>query len=192
MRRVTRKGLTVEDKRLWRHVAESVTPLPGRAPADLGDAEPPPAPPAPVAAPAEPKQSSPPDKPRHGPPAPPPLAPLERRERQRLNRGQREVQAVLDLHGHRETEAHFALHGFLARHHAEGAAIVLVITGKGETMGSGATRGVLRRLVPLWLAEPAMRRIVLGFENAGRRHGGEGALYVRLRRRKGQNPAEHR
>lgn len=74
---------------------------------------------------------------------------------------------------------------------ASGHALVLVITGKGDPerlMSSGPAfgegRGVLKRAVPLWLAEPDLRAVVVGFESAGRRHGGEGALYVRIRRRR--------
>jgi len=80
---------------------------------------------------------------------------------------------------------------FLLDAQANGHGVVLVITGKGDPerlAGLGAAfgegRGVLRRAVPLWLAEPDLRGVVLGFESAGRRHGGEGALYVRIRRRK--------
>jgi DNA-nicking Smr family endonuclease len=58
--------------------------------------------------------------------------------------------------------------------------MVLIITGKG---GRGGEAGVLRRQVPLWLALPEFRDLVIGFEDAHIAHGGEGALYVRLRRR---------
>ena len=47
-------------------------------------------------------------------------------------------------------------------------------------------RGVLRRQVPLWLQLPDLREIVVGFEEAHVGHGGEGALYVRLRRARGE------
>ena len=58
-----------------------------------------------------------------------------------------------------------------------------MITGKGRNGGEGeATRGVLRRLVPIWLASAELRAVVVGFDEAGRAHGGAGALYVRLRR----------
>ena len=80
---------------------------------------------------------------------------------------------------------------FLIEAQASGHSLVLVITGKGDPerlMSSGPAfgegRGVLKRAVPLWLAEPDLRAVVVGFESAGRRHGGEGALYVRIRRRR--------
>lgn len=67
---------------------------------------------------------------------------------------------------------------------ARNARLVLVITGKGAR-GEGE-RGVLKRQVPHWLALPEFRTLVVGFENAHITHGGEGALYVRLRRTRGE------
>jgi DNA-nicking Smr family endonuclease len=112
---------------------------------------------------------------------------LDRPLRRALARGQTQIEARIDLHGMTQADAHGALFGFLRRTQAQGVAVVLVITGKG---GPGATdgrfgdgqRGILRRLVPLWLSLPEMRRVVSGFSEAGPRHGGGGALYVRLRR----------
>jgi DNA-nicking Smr family endonuclease len=115
------------------------------------------------------------------PPAPPPLAPLGRRERSQLSRGRKEIDARLDLHGMTQARAHRALSGFLHRAHDDGLTFVLVITGKGK-MGSESERGVLRRQVPQWLNLPEFRSLVVGFEEAHIGHGGEGALYVRIRR----------
>ena len=126
-------------------------------------------------------------------PAPPPFKPapappgLERRERRGLQRGTLPIEARIDLHGLYQAEAHAALVGFLMRARASGFARVLVVTGKGGENGAAAEmfseRGVLRRSVPHWLRGPDLRGVVLGFEEAGRQHGGAGALYVRLRRR---------
>jgi DNA-nicking Smr family endonuclease len=110
------------------------------------------------------------------------LAPLGRREKSRLSRGRSEIDARLDLHGMTQTRAHRALHGFLQRAHGEGHTFVLVITGKGKVGGGEAARGVLRRQVPQWLSLPEFRSLVVGFEEAHIGHGGEGALYVRIRR----------
>jgi DNA-nicking Smr family endonuclease len=79
--------------------------------------------------------------------------------------------------------AHRALFGFLQRAHSDGMTFVLVITGKGK-MGAESERGVLRRQVPQWLSLPEFRALVVGFEEAHIGHGGEGALYVRIRRSK--------
>jgi DNA-nicking Smr family endonuclease len=119
--------------------------------------------------------------PRATKPAPPPLAPLGRRERSQLSRGRKEIEARLDLHGMTQTRAHRALSGFLQRAHLDGLTFVLVITGKGK-MGAESERGVLRRQVPHWLSQPEFRALVVGFEEAHIGHGGEGALYVRIRR----------
>ena len=113
---------------------------------------------------------------------PPPLAPLGRRERSHLSRGRKEIEARLDLHGMTQTRAHRALSGFLQRAHSDGLTFVLIITGKGRTIGAESERGVLRRQVPLWLNLPEFRTLVVGFEEAHIGHGGEGALYVRIRR----------
>jgi DNA-nicking Smr family endonuclease len=115
------------------------------------------------------------------PPSPPPLAPLGRRERSQLSRGRKEIDARLDLHGMTQIRAHRVLQDFLHRAHADGLTFVLVITGKGKT-GAASERGILRRAVPQWLALPEFRTMVVGFEEAHIGHGGEGALYVRIRR----------
>jgi len=112
-------------------------------------------------------------------PVVPALAPLGRRERARLSRGRSEIEARLDLHGMTQMRAHRALSNFLQRAHHDGLTFVLVITGKGKT---GGERGVLRRQVPQWLSLPEFRGFVVGFEEAHIGHGGEGALYVRIRR----------
>ena len=96
-------------------------------------------------------------------------------------RGRSDIEARLDLHGMTQPHAHRALSVFLQRAHLEGLTFVLVITGKGK-MGSGTERGVLRRQVPQWLSQPEFRALVVGFEEAHVGHGGEGALYVRIRR----------
>jgi len=116
------------------------------------------------------------------PPVPPPLAPLGRRERSKLSRGRKDIDARLDLHGMTQTKAHRVLLNFLHHAQADGMSFVLVITGKGRTVGPESERGVLRRQVPHWLGLPEFRSLIVGFEEAHIGHGGEGALYVRVRR----------
>jgi DNA-nicking Smr family endonuclease len=111
-------------------------------------------------------------------PAPPPLAPLGRRMRARVVRGRETLDARIDLHGLTQAQAHSALLHFLRNAQARDARLLLVITGKGR----GSEPGVLRRQVPQWLGLPEFRSLVVGFENAHIAHGGEGALYVRVRR----------
>jgi DNA-nicking Smr family endonuclease len=182
-----RRPLSAEEKRLWAHVARHVKPMKGKAHPEEPEAETAPAgPPSPTpnpraAAPMQPLKP----QPR---PAVPPLAPVERKTLLALRRRTRAVDGTIDLHGMRQEEAHFALIGFLHRAQRSGHAIVLVITGKGGAASPGALfeeRGVLRRMVPHWLRLPDLRSLVVGFEEASPHHGGSGALYVRLRRRRG-------
>jgi DNA-nicking Smr family endonuclease len=124
------------------------------------------------------------------PAPPPPLADFERRKSRRIASGKIEVDARIDLHGLRQSDAHARLRGFLLQAHGNGLKTVLVITGKGgeepadrlANLVGERQRGVLRRNVPHWLGEPELRAIVLSFTQAGARHGGAGALYVQLRR----------
>ena len=118
-----------------------------------------------------------------------PLAPIERPLLRKISRGQQAIDAVLDLHGLRQHEAHERLRRFLHQSQVNHARLVLVVTGKGTSPakthdGEGHGKGVLRRLVPDWLRMPDLRAVVLGFEEAAPHQGGSGALYVRLRKRR--------
>jgi DNA-nicking Smr family endonuclease len=176
-----RRQLSDEDRSLWTSVARSIMPLRRRK----RDAEP-------AAKPAEPAEIGEAVVPRavarqkSAPAAKsPPLAPFDRRLKQRVARGRDAIDARIDLHGRTQREAHGALLSFLHRAQADGAKIVLVVTGKGarqDAPGGSSERGVLRRQVPMWLALPEFRPFVVGFEEAHVSHGGQGALYVRLRR----------
>ena len=179
-----KRSLSEEERALWEIVARQTKPLrkkprAAKAPSD-SVALPDTAKSATVAKPISHPRIPHPAKPKL-PPAPPPLAPLGRRERSQLSRGKKEIDARLDLHGMTQIHAHRALSGFLQRAHSEGLTFVLVITGKGK-MGAESERGVLRRQVPQWLSQPEFRSLVVGFEEAHIGHGGEGALYVRIRR----------
>ena len=177
------RRLSDEEIALWTEVARSVArrrgatlPMPSN-------------PVGPGRAPAPPPISAEPPSSRPAKPAAPPLAPIERRLRRELARGRAAIDAALDLHGLTQAEAHQALRGFLRHSQARGARLVIIVTGKGGPLGEPGRwhneRGVLRRLTPHWLRESDLRSVVLGFEEAGRAHGGSGALYVRLRRLNG-------
>lgn len=109
---------------------------------------------------------------------------LGRRMRRSVARGKAAIEARLDLHGLTQIQAYDALLRFLRAASARDARLVLVITGKGKrgTIDDERQRGVLRRQVPQWLSLPEIRDYVLGFEDAHVTHGGEGALYIRIRR----------
>jgi DNA-nicking Smr family endonuclease len=173
---MNRRRLSDDERALWRGVARGVKPL--RRAADLEvDVAPN------QAAQRMPQQSI--RKERPAAKQPPALSQFDRRLRQRVARGQADIDVRLDLHGMTQTQAHAALLRFLMQAQARDARIALVVTGKG---GAGPTaamgeRGVLRRQVPLWLSLPEFRRFIVSFEQAHATHGGEGALYLRLRRR---------
>ncbi|MFC4175289.1 Smr/MutS family protein [Microvirga sp. GCM10011540] len=179
------RPLSPEERRLWGQVVRSVKPLKGKLPPPEPEPE---EQPATATAPVREVVLAPspsPSLPRKPPVTP--LAPLERKTVKALRRGTRQVDSVIDLHGMRQEEAHYALINFLHRAQGSGYGIVLVITGKGGAAGPGLfeERGVLRRMVPHWLRLPDLRSLVVGFEEASPQHGGSGALYVRLRRRRG-------
>ena len=180
-----KRALSREEVELWESVAKQAKPLRKRPRSPKASAE--------VTEefllvsklPSAPKPPATPRKIPTAPPAPPPLAPLGRRERSQLSRGRKEIDARLDLHGMTQIRAHRRLFAFLQRAHSEGLTFVLVITGKGKVGGLESERGVLRRQVPEWLSLPEFRSLVVGFEEAHIGHGGEGALYVRVRRARG-------
>jgi len=176
-----RRALSEDERELWEIVAKQVKPLRKHRVAKAHAT--PPAGPSPVTQTSRPSPTVRPvaaaPAPRVAKPAVPPLAPLGKRERTKLSRGRSEIEARLDLHGMTQMRAHRALTGFLHRAHHDGLTFVLVITGKGK---SGGESGVLRRQVPEWLSLPEFRAFVVGFETAHIGHGGEGALYVRIRR----------
>ena len=106
----------------------------------------------------------------------------------RMSRGKLKPEGRIDLHGMTLAEAHPALEDFILWSHAAGKRLVLVITGKGKVKDEGgpmpARHGVLRHQVPQWLALPPLASAVLEVRPAHIRHGGEGAYYVYLRRRR--------
>jgi DNA-nicking Smr family endonuclease len=184
-----RRAVNPDELALWDWAMTGTAPLPGRRPAST------PTPPTPLAPPSEeaaeapaapsprrpmPRRSTP-----SAPAGPLPLDParpvgLDRRTWLRLKRGQQPIDARLDLHGLTQEEAHRRLDVFLAEAQVRGHRCVLVITGRGLVRG-----GVLRRMVPRWLTEPPNRDRVLSYSPARIQHGGEGALYLLVRRRGG-------
>ena len=172
MTRTTRReppGLTAEDLALWRHATSGDAPLRARTTAAPG--VPAAKAPAPDVRPAEPPL------PRAGR-APAAAGGVDARTMQRLRRGQIAVERRLDLHGMTQAQAHRAVSRALAAGQEDGVRCLLVITGKG--VGAGA--GVLRAMLPRWLAEPPDAGRVLAAAPARQRDGGAGAFYVLLRK----------
>ncbi len=174
------------DAELWARVARSAKPI------AKGRIAPTVEPPKPRA--NAPAKDAPPPLPKRAPkPAvkPAPAArgeALNRQTARQLERGRLPLEARLDLHGMRQREAHAALRRFLKAAQGKGHRHVLVITGKGAAADTTKPffeldeRGVLRQAVPHWLTAPDLAPVVLSYAEAPRRLGGEGALYVRLRK----------
>jgi DNA-nicking Smr family endonuclease len=107
----------------------------------------------------------------------------------RLRRGQVEPDARIDLHGMTQGSAHRTLFAWLAAAHARGHRLVLVVTGKGNPKNDEnapwmmSEHGVLKQMVPRWLNEPELAALIAHTRPAHAKHGGEGALYVYLRKR---------
>lgn len=117
-------------------------------------------------------------------PSPPPdrkhqTPPQDRSAERRVRRGALEIDATLDLHGHTQDSGRIALARFLQRASARGDRVVVVVTGVGR-----GGEGVLKRRLPDWLADPELRGVLSGFSQAHRAHGGAGAFYVFLKRRR--------
>jgi len=172
----------LDDSSLLQHAFRGVDPLPGRK---IGETATPSAPkqvkgnirrPAPM-----PQMTAQPAKPalpeiKHGD------APgVDKSTARRLKRGQLPIEARLDLHGHRQAEAHRALEAFIVGQASAGRRCVLVITGKGAVSQGG---GVLREMVPRWLNQSPNRERIISFTHATPADGGAGALYVLLKRRR--------
>jgi DNA-nicking Smr family endonuclease len=171
-----KRPLRPEERHIWGMVASTVHPLPGRAAskAEPSDAIPPPVPAAAAAriAPPPPAPGAKRPKPR------PDLDVIEPRRKHRIAKEREEIGARLDLHGLDQERARGVLERFLTQAWDNGFRAVLVITGKG-VQGDG----ILKRRAPEWLAAPHLAHIVAGISDAARHHGGEGALYVALKRK---------
>ncbi len=165
-----------EEARLWGHVTATVRPLPGRLSPKIEAESPAKAKPAedvPARLPVADAKAA---RSRPKPPAAPER--IEPGRHRRIIRGREPLEARIDLHGLTHDRARAALEAFLLRVWDEGYREALVITGKG-TQGEG----IIRRFTPEWLAAPPLRDIVAGVSSAHRRHGGDGALYVALKRK---------
>jgi DNA-nicking Smr family endonuclease len=116
---------------------------------------------------------------------------LDGRTAERLRRGLIDPRAKLDFHGYTEAAAHAALLAFLKNSRSRGHRLVLVVTGRGARNDEDVPplgrdqrgpRGVLKAAVPRWLNEPEFAGLIAGTQAAHRKHGGNGALYIYLRK----------
>jgi DNA-nicking Smr family endonuclease len=181
---MAKRRVTPEELELWRQVAQTVRPIKSRRRLPKEKEESPPASPAakprsakPAPAPAAAARPQAPAKPHelthglsHG---------IDRRQAERFRKGKLAIEGKIDLHGRTQQDAHDDLLAFLRRARDADKRCVLVVTGKGMT---SSKTGILRQAVPRWLNEPSFRALVLAFDYAEPQHGGEGALYVLLKR----------
>lgn len=194
------RSLTPEEKALWRKVAEKTEAMHPKRPEPLAR-------PSPVKQKAKPaanvfdpipdftiggnrNDTAPPHK------LAPPLAErlsaqpvqMDQKGFGKLKRGKLTPEGRIDLHGMTLDQAHGVLNRFILDAHAQGKRLVLVITGKGKFKDDGGPiptrRGVLKHQVPHWLNAPALRGAVLQVTQAHIKHGGSGAYYIYLRRRR--------
>ena len=111
---------------------------------------------------------------------------MDRKSYARMTSGKLKPEARIDLHGMTLDEAQPELMRFVMRAHASGQRLILVITGKGKERDDGGPipvrRGILRRHLPIWVAQAPLNSIVLELTEAHLRHGGGGAFYLYLRR----------
>lgn len=115
---------------------------------------------------------------------------MDRNLHRSMTRGKLEPEARIDLHGMTVAQAHGALNGFMLSAHARGLRLVLVITGKGRKTAPDhfapmpARAGILKHEVPMWLRTPPLAALVLELRESHRSHGGTGAYYVYLKKRR--------
>ena len=161
------RRLTPDERRLWSRVTRTVRLAPGRV-AEPEDADAPP----PAMSGAQSLVGARVAAPRPHRPGPPEDLSGQRR----IRRGQNEIDARIDLHGHTQDTAHREVVDFILRQAALGSRCVLIITGKGR-LGTG----VLRARLFDWIANPDLRPFIAGYAAAHPRHGGSGAVYLFLR-----------
>jgi DNA-nicking Smr family endonuclease len=110
---------------------------------------------------------------------------IDRNTQERFRKGDMDMDGRLDLHGFTCDEAREMVAGFIASHYSRGSRFLLIITGKGTFRKEGEERaGVLKGALPSWLSEPDIRPYILAFDTAKAKHGGSGAFYVLLRRKR--------
>ena len=184
------RGLTVEEAAAWQKLAESVTPLSGavrknQTPIASSEAMPPqtPAKTAVIAQARRDRIATPP--PKRTDPRPKHPAGLDSHWERRLKSGSLDPDFTLDLHGHGLDSAYHRLDRGVAQARAMGARVILLIAGKHrpvEAADRGASRGAIRAKVLDWLAAGPHGSAIAAVRKAHRKHGGEGALYLVLRR----------
>lgn len=180
---VTSRPLEPEEAALWIRVLATVRPLPGRKvpiAAPVSEAQKPVVRQATTARGGRPKTSSGKTEPtRVG-------TTLDASWDRQLSRGLTAPDSVVDLHGHSLSGAYARLDAALEQAVAQGDRVLLLITGNPPRDDSERPhrRGAIRDAVGGWLAASRHAGAIAAVRNAHPRHGGKGALYIILRRRR--------
>jgi DNA-nicking Smr family endonuclease len=105
----------------------------------------------------------------------------------KLARGQASPDFTLDLHGCTLDQAHSRLLHGLAQAKQMGARLVLLVTGRPrptESADRTNRRGAIRAKVVDWIAASEHAHDIAAIRGAHPRHGGQGAIYIILKRRR--------
>lgn len=180
-----RRGLSDEERQLWHKVTRTLAPLRSYAKQEAQDDHLDPARSSTVMLTNDKSAGK---AKALAPPAKSQVSAIDRKTRHKISRGGNAIDATLDLHGMRQSEAHAALRRFLASAQHRGARFVVVITGKGDRnagpLDEERQRGVLRAAVPHWLETGELAPFVVAFGEAARHHGGAGAIYIQIRKQR--------
>ena len=185
---MTKRRMTPDEAQLWRQVAKTARPLPGRqlpeekrpALSVKADQSGPLASVSRVAAPSSPKRPV------------TALTGVAKSDKKKIRRGRMATDGRIDLHGMTQDTARRRLTAYLQQAQTAGGRCILVITGKGAMDAHGDRTGVLRRRLPDWIKEDPLKDVVVGFEQAHVAHGGGGAFYVFLKRLRDQGSGRRR
>jgi DNA-nicking Smr family endonuclease len=181
---MARRRLSAEEQALWTALARTVRPIrPATRPAPPVPADPP----APIASPAKTGLTLPPPRTHAAPPARVPAAVLDSGWERRIRGGTISPDMSIDLHGSTLAAAHGRLNQAIAAALARDARVLLVVTGKPRKSvraGGEPGRGAIRAEIGHWLDTSPHADRIASVRIAHPRHGGDGALYVILRRKK--------
>jgi DNA-nicking Smr family endonuclease len=99
-----------------------------------------------------------------------------------MDSGAFQIDAILDLHGMSLAIAYKTFLNFINDRYAKNNRMLLVITGKGTKSIEGEAK--IKKELPIWINKQDVSNKVIRFSRAISKHGGDGAFYILLKRRK--------
>jgi DNA-nicking Smr family endonuclease len=186
------RRLAPDEQALWALVAATVKPLHPHRPIDAPTAASPPAPRKPDRVGIGPQRAKAAPAPARTP-APASAETLDSSWDRQISSGRIAPDLVIDLHGLRREAARRLLYERVVSAAERGHRVILVITGKGSDPGPAPAdlmqglpaRGAIRADLPRWLGEEGLSARIAAVRRAHPRHGGSGAAYLILKRRRG-------